>query len=82
MITIRDPAPRRTTMNFEFEILYFFGPSVKSRNFGGNGSTSYFDPFKSIPKFEFFELHTFSKKSSFLVRIYANFNMFCYSSLV
>ena len=36
-------------MNFEFEILYFIGPTVKSRHFAGNRNTQYFDLFKSIP---------------------------------
>ena len=37
-IMVRADGPRRITMNFQVEILCFFGPTVKSRNFGGNGS--------------------------------------------
>ena len=55
--------PLWTTMNFQFEILYFFGPTVRSRNFGGNGNMSNYDPPKSISNFEFLEIEIFFKKS-------------------
>ena len=38
-VMVTADAPRRTTMNFEFEILDFIGPQ-KSRHFAGNGNTS------------------------------------------
>ena len=53
LVTIRHAAPRRTTMEFDFEISYFFGPNEIIRMVGGNRNTQYFDPSKSIPKFEF-----------------------------
>ena len=53
---VRHDAPGRTNMNFQIEVLYFFGPIIKVRMVGGNRNTSYFDPSKSIPKFEFSKL--------------------------
>ena len=61
LVTIRHAAPRRTTMKFDFEISYFFGPTLIIRMVGGKGKTQCFDPSKSIPKFEFSEVRKCSK---------------------
>ena len=38
-VTMSASGPLWTTMNFELEVLNFFGPT-ESRHFGGNGSMS------------------------------------------
>ena len=73
MSLFRSRGRPRDTINFQVEILYFFGPTEESRYFGGNGRTQHFDPSKSIPKFEFFKMNIFPKQFNFEQKANINF---------
>ena len=62
---LRAKGRSRDTINFQVEVIYFYGPQIKVDISPETGNTQYFDPSKSISKFDFFRVQYFPKNYTF-----------------